>query len=441
MIKKVSDLLQKLIERENEILKAQDIKHGPTIGDMYEGLTQDILDKSLPSSSTLDVSSGFIVDKNGNISEELDCLVVTSEGKKVPYTSKRKYMIDDVVAVIQVKKNLYSKDIKDGYENLLSVMEFEANRARRAILLQDAYQSITRRPLPRREDVADLPFEIQMIYHALVTELASPARIILGYNGFKSHARFRQSFIDYLESHADGKPKKGYGPTSFPSLIVCGQYSLIKCNGMPFVGSLDKDNCWPFYCSSSSNPMELVLQVIWTKLVYDDKLSPAVFDDDVWLASFARFLSVKCLKLENGTQGWAYGITTASDANLQQPEEPSLWEPAFLDLTQHVIITKLGTEGEVDLLDPELERFLSKEGYTVDTLVASLNDMGLAARDGNSLVLLTRSCASAILPDGRFATGENISGQLIKWVNRYMENKNGPNKWLDFTVKTPVDSV
>ncbi len=427
MIKKVSDFLQKLIDKENGLLKEQNIKHGPTIGDMYEGLTQGVLDKALPLNSPLDVTAGFIVDQDGNISQELDCLVVTSVGEEIPYTTKRKYMIDDVVAVIQVKKNLYAADIKSGYENLLSVMKFESTQPKSATLLIDAYQSITRRPLPNREDVPALPFEIQMVYHSLVTELASPARIILGYNGFKSHSRFRQSFLNYLESQADGKPKKGYGPASFPNLIVCGQYSLVKCNGMPFVGPLDKNNCWPFYCSASSNPIELILQVIWTKLVYDEKLPNSVFDDDVWLESFAHLLSVKHVRKNDGTQGWAYSITTASDNDLNQPDEPSLWEPAFIDLTQHFVITRLCAEGEVDLLDPDLESYLSKEGYTIDSLVDSLNSVGLAAREGDRLLLLTRGCASAFLPDGRIVAGENVGGQLMKWMNRDLE-KNKPNR-------------
>jgi len=45
MIKTVADFLNHLREKENEALKKQDIKHPPTIGDMYEGLTKQILIK------------------------------------------------------------------------------------------------------------------------------------------------------------------------------------------------------------------------------------------------------------------------------------------------------------------------------------------------------------------------------------------------------------
>ncbi|NTV66953.1 MAG: hypothetical protein HGB06_04590 [Chlorobaculum sp.] len=425
MIKKVSELLQKLIIAENEALKKQNIKHAPTIGDMYEGLTQNVLDKALPVNSPLDVTSGFIVDNDGNMSGELDCLIVSSEGQKIPYTTKRKYATDDVVAVIQVKKNLYSADIKDGYENLLSVMKFKPARLRSAILFRDAFQSITRRPLPERYEVNSLPFEIQMLYHALFVEMVAPVRIILGYNGFKSHAGFRQSFVNYLSDQSDSQqPKKGYGPTSFPSLIVCGQYSLVKCNGMPFIGPIEQDNFWPFYCSTSSNPIELMLQVIWTKLVYDSKLEPSVFEDDVWRQSVARFLSAKCVQHHNGQQGWEFRVTNVTDEYLKDSENLKLWEPVFLDHSQFVIMNRLCAEGQLSLLEPDLDSFISNHGYSLESFVESLNTVGLAARYGNDLVLLTQNCVCVILPDGRFAAGENAAGQLTRWMNIYLADRN-----------------
>ena len=48
MIHTVADLLFSVAQRERDALDRLDIKHGPTIGDMYEGLTKNLLDKSLP---------------------------------------------------------------------------------------------------------------------------------------------------------------------------------------------------------------------------------------------------------------------------------------------------------------------------------------------------------------------------------------------------------
>ncbi len=55
MIKTVSDFLNKLREKENELLKKQNIKHRPTIGDMYEGLTKNLLGMAFPEKISLDI--------------------------------------------------------------------------------------------------------------------------------------------------------------------------------------------------------------------------------------------------------------------------------------------------------------------------------------------------------------------------------------------------
>ena len=429
MIKTVSQLLDGFIKAENQALKKQNVSHRPTIGDMYEGLTKELLNKALPTSSDLNVTAGFIVDKNGEKSAELDCLLVDGKGEQIPYTDKFKYSIDDVVAVIQVKKNLYSTDIEEGYQNLNSFMKFEVSKPRRAVLLRDAFQTITRRPLPKSEDVDKLPIEIQMIYHGLVRELHVPARILLGYNGFKSLGNFRDSFVEYLSNQFKNGTTKGYGPISFPNLIICGDYSLVKCNGMPFIAPLEKDYYWPFYCSSAKAPIEILLQIIWTRLVYQEQMASSVFDDDVWLSSFARLLSARFVS-KGAQQGWEYQVTSATDLELQQPTDEKLWEPVFLDLPQFVVVTRLCKEENIDLTEPKLVLFLKEHGWDLDAMVKSLNTKGLAARDGNQLVLLTRGCSCVILPDGRYVAGENIANQLSKWVAIYIAKRNN-KKTLD----------
>jgi len=422
MIKTVAQLLERFLKAENEALKKQNIEHRPTIGDMYEGLTKSLLSKALPSSSNLDVSAGFIEDVDGTLSSELDCMLVCGQGTQIPFTDKFKYRIDDVIAVIQVKKNLYSADIESGYQNLRSFAGFTVSDSKRAVLLRDAFQSITRRPFPKQELIEDLPVEIQMIYNALVTEFLTPVRILLGYNGFKSHSAFRQAFVDYLSMQYDGTPKQGFGPTSFPHQIICGDYSLIKCNGMPFIAPLEDDNVWPFYCSAASKPVELLLELIWTRLVYQEQLDPSVFDEDIWLGSFARFISAKPVT-KSGQQGWQYDWVKASEKQLEEPTEFKLWEPVFLDVAQFTVMNRLCHEGKVDLTDGDLLDFLGKHKWSVDSFVESLNKAGLAAHDGNELVLLTRRCSCVILPDGRYAAGENVADQLSRWMLIYIADR------------------
>jgi hypothetical protein len=46
MIRTVADLLSQIVQDQLAILDASEIKHAPTIGDMYEGLSADVLGQS-----------------------------------------------------------------------------------------------------------------------------------------------------------------------------------------------------------------------------------------------------------------------------------------------------------------------------------------------------------------------------------------------------------
>ena len=112
MIRTISDLLNEFIKKEVEILNEQDIKHPTTIGSMFEGLTEEILHQSLFEGLNLKVVKNSFI---SGCDTEFDILLVEGEGEQIPYTTRYRFLPEQVLAVIQVKKNLYSKDIKEGY--------------------------------------------------------------------------------------------------------------------------------------------------------------------------------------------------------------------------------------------------------------------------------------------------------------------------------------
>ena len=201
MITTIADLLNKIKQKESDLLKKYKIRHPTIIGSMFEGLTKRILSQAIPDKLNLNIVSGIIENEKGESSRQIDCMLVKGEGEQIPYTNEFKYDINDVIAVIEVKKNLYSSDLQSGYQNLFSVSKIispkDFDRGRRR-LLQDAFRSITRMHLPTtREEVSNLPFHIEMIYHTLITEIMKPVRIIFGYDGFSSEFRLRKAFIKY----------------------------------------------------------------------------------------------------------------------------------------------------------------------------------------------------------------------------------------------------
>lgn len=81
MLNTVSDLLQKLLEKEKDVLKTQQITHPGIIGDMYEGLAKNILDKALFKGLNLSVKDGFVRGDDGRLSRQIDCMIVEGDGE------------------------------------------------------------------------------------------------------------------------------------------------------------------------------------------------------------------------------------------------------------------------------------------------------------------------------------------------------------------------
>src|ERR1700687_4623636 len=123
MIKTVASLLAAFSEAEVREIEKAGIKHAPTIGSMYEGLTSTLLHKAIPEGLGLQVVSGFIDDGQGNLTDQIDCMLVKGTGISVPFTILFKWHIKDVIAVLEVKKNLFSSELADAHGDLRKVLE------------------------------------------------------------------------------------------------------------------------------------------------------------------------------------------------------------------------------------------------------------------------------------------------------------------------------
>jgi len=426
MIKTVAEFLEQLREKEAGILANQDVKHAPTIGCMYEGLTRDVLGRAIPPSLGLAVTSGFVVDASDNRSKQVDCMVTCGPGKGIPYTDGQDVDIDNVIAVVEVKKNLYSSDLDSGYSNLASLRPLDTAGAGRSIgLLRDAFQGITRYVYPEtREELRAYPNEIQLIFHSLAVDNMYPARVIFGYNGFATENGLRESFAGYINKGSNEAPVKGFGPARLPWLICCGSHMLFKINGMPFHRPLSDDGFWPIYASLTGNPLEMLLEIVWTRLTYEGRLTKTVFEGSDIAIGAHRFLDVR-REHAHGGWAWRYRYVGCLPEELENASMEVHWQPALIDEVQQAVIVRTSGEGYLDLSDQNVVRDLAENGYTPDEMVKSLNKLGLAARVGDELRMLTTECATVMMPDGRIAAGENSSGQLVRWVEEEEARRKG----------------
>jgi len=83
MIETVAQFLEEFKTKGLEQIKSKDsdIKHTVTIGDIHEGLTSEILNRSIFKGLDLKiVKNSFIYNESGHLSKEMDCMIVIGDG-------------------------------------------------------------------------------------------------------------------------------------------------------------------------------------------------------------------------------------------------------------------------------------------------------------------------------------------------------------------------
>lgn len=422
MIKNVAELLQGFMKEETAKLDAYELKHGPTIGDMYEGLSADLLSRAIPPQLNLQIVDGFITDGDEFLSGQMDCMLVRGEGEKIPYTKSFKWHVKDVLAVFEVKKNLYSKDLINSFYKLRQVSEsyskylFEGeHKENEAIDLSHSYKTfsqLTGVTAPNYHNRETLSKENELIYTTIFMEQLMPVKIVLGYDGFSSEFGLREGLIKFLEEEGTGE---GYGVPAFPQLIICGEHSLVKGNGRPYLSPL-RDGYWDFMLSSKANPVLLMLEFIWTKISLEFDVGMP-WGDDLEMEGLNEFLRAKAI-IEEDQGGWMFKYDELSKDTLESRASSIEWEPVEVTSSVYVIFHQL-TQKDVYTKEPDFIEFAEKEAGSVIEFIDKITSTNFATYDGENLSLISENLIAAVLPDGRFVLAENNSGRFVAWLASY----------------------
>jgi hypothetical protein len=402
MIASFADFLLQLKEKEEVVLKSQKIQHAPTIGDMYEGLSKELLSRAIPINVDLRVVDGFLKDGQGNLSPQIDCMVVTGKGDRIPYTDSYVWRVEDVLAVFEIKKNLYSAEVSDAYPKLRKVSAMFTDTwlahgmARPIDRSAKAFEMTTGVALPHASYIDDFDLQLQQIFQTIFIEEYAPLRVLLGYQGFASEYSLREGFIGYLENHP--KPSPGFGLNSFPNQIICGMNSIVVATGHPYCSRLVNGR-WAAVMSSSENPLRILLEMFWTKICCRFNLTMPD-DDSLIEESFSPLLFAEAGKVGEEL-GWSYRVEQLSNADLSTRKSRT-WEPIFVSTGLASILMMLNGKGSIGLDDPDFVDFLKKEGKTRERAVEEIVSLGLGAVSGTTLRAV-QSFAMTFLPDGRTA--------------------------------------
>jgi hypothetical protein len=340
--------------------------------------------------------------------------------------------VKDVLAVFEVKKSLFSAGLEDAYDQMAGVIGQYSNWIQNASgpttmnlnAAFRAYAEVTGEVAPPGSAWKTMRQDRHLILHTLMMDQIAPIRIIFGYGGFSTELGLRKGFLDHIGTHLRAQ---GYGPPSLPNLIVANGSSLVKLSGHPYRAPLEDDGYWPIVGSSTINPLHFILELIWTRLSYDQPLAE-LFGDDLELEGLAPLLSARPVPAPEASDlnrwGWIYRVHKRTKAQLRDSPATEPWEPVELDAFQHVIISELCKE-DIDVTEPAFTAAVAREGLAMDAFIAGLIATRLVARDGDRLTLTTKQCSCVILPDGRYVAAENNTGRLSRWLDAYMLARRG----------------
>lgn len=428
MINTIAELLERIKEEEKRKIDLLNIKHRPTIGNTYEGLTEALLNKALFKDLNLNiVTNSFVKDQDGTRSDEMDIILIEGEGEPIPYTKEQfDVSFQQVIAIIQVKKRLTKNEISSSYENLKNIIDKADNGPMpsfAARLFRDSYRGICKEDVIQKGKERTI-FEsstMEFMYHILKVESTLPARIVFGYEGYKSEYSLREGFVKFL---ADNKSdpesiKFGYGPLNFPNLIINGNFTLLKGDGMPY-GSQIIDGQWAFYLSSSESPILKFLEIIWTQLSYRFELPVDIFGEDLVTEGTNLFLKANVVNV-GGFRGWNYEYVALSKKTLEKNIGNKEWEPVELSIEANHVVSYLCKYNRIRV--EQINQKLSSIGKEVnlEKFLESLIKTELVYKNGNELRLLTDQCQIVYIPERGFFAADNKTGKLSRWAGIQMK--------------------
>ncbi|MBW2594586.1 MAG: hypothetical protein JRC93_01165 [Deltaproteobacteria bacterium] len=418
IIKLASQIITEIIKFEKKKINEFEVQitHAPTIGKQYEGLTIKALDRVIPDDLNIKVISGFIKNSKNQLSGQIDCMICFGEGDLVPGTTDEYiYEIQKVIAVIEIKKNLFTNELEDSHQHLLEVngliCDHESIPAKHVDIIYTNFAKITGIFIKSRNDVKSLNDDfLEMIYHGLVSQFIMPLRIVIGYNGFSSEKSLRDKFASFISSN----PKtKGFGPFSLPDLVICGDNCLTKLNGEPYVPIIE-NNFLEFFVSSTGHNLKILTEIIFSKL---KRYANFDFTEDDEQEPLKYFLGAKLIKAEEKME-WEYTYHSFDPEKLNLENNFTKWQPEFVSKEAHIVFSRL-CKKPIDI-DSNFFNQAKKEAPDIQEQLLKTR---FVAIHNNTIYLITYNLQCVILPTGEFIVADDNHGYLHKWLSENYYNK------------------
>jgi hypothetical protein len=416
MITSFAEFLEKLQAKEVAILSDEQVNHGPTIGDMYEGLTRELLERAIPEALNLKLVDGFVVGTDGSYSNQTDAMLVMGDsGHKIPKTEKWAWPIEDVLAVFEVKKNLYAAELADSISKMSRVSELQMKLLRSSKShpnlgpsLQAFAKTLGRSPFP--DELDNLESQGGEILRIIAHEQLAPVRVVFGYEGYVDEPGLRAAFLDAIEAIRGGVA----GPGLLPNLIICRKNAIIKLTGHPYLVPIRDSGEWDLFGSTSKAPFELLLELIWTRLANQFRAQFPV-DDSLSVEAIAPLLTGKFI-VQGQQRGWMYYAKSLAIKQLAEREN-SEWSPLALSTEESALLQLFVLEGSLDLDNEKLVEAAEEAEVNLEAFAAKLVDARLFSWVSSRVARpICDTIRTVVTPDGQFWASDN-SDLLSLWLS------------------------
>ncbi|MEM9414272.1 MAG: DUF6602 domain-containing protein [Planctomycetota bacterium] len=287
MISSFQKLVEELIQ--NSLIDASDfqkaypgLRHGPTLGDMYEDITRKALKASMLESFDLNVVDGFIQWDDKTLSSQQDTMIVLGSGTRIPGTNRSVYQAQNVIATVEVKKTLARKNLE---ESLAKFCTLSMDHVRKFMFKSDgpftngysrlyyhACRYMLRRSMPLSSKPPDYSSRDSVISTAIALCSITPLKIVWGFDGYKTEHGLAKAFVEIVQEILGNESICPPGDltlrlNAFPDLVISNEVSIVRANGMPFAATSDVDNAVCLYGSHHVNPIFCLLNILWYRIL------------------------------------------------------------------------------------------------------------------------------------------------------------------------------
>lgn len=404
MIKSASELLTSFIAIERAKVESISMQHMPTLGSAYEAIANAGIDNEfvLPPNLDLRVVSGFIE----GLSNQIDVMLVQGEGKQYGLTPQYIYPIERVLCVMEVKKTLTKVDLRDGMDHLAGVQALFQKSFNDRIVhgekfnfssARENFEKITGEIWPSTDDELDkLTILDRHLFVMLSKELIAPVTILLGFDGHKTESGLRTAMDEIIApKNSDDVPM--FTPESLPSLVISGDFSLIKQTGRPYL-SIRSDKALVLMGSAKKNIARILLEFIWTKIAAFCNVQMP-FGTDIDYENIKEFLIARqsqkndrpCLELS----------TVALKEGSLNREAVKVWEPERLTAAAIQLAEFTVLRGGILKNEKSLSAFLKKKyNVTFENAAKELVKTTIFCMRNNKLKMIAKYTVIASFDDG-----------------------------------------